>query len=88
MVRKPPFSLSQFIRRLLEQTNIMITRPSFPVLQKEHQHGPLTDDLLTGFQYTIVKTPRFQLKLNVKDSCVKLNEIISINIVQDGNVHW
>lgn len=87
MVRKPTFPLSQIIRRLSEQTNLNVRRPSFPVLEKEHQHGPLTDDLLTCIQYTIVKTLKFQLKLNVQDSCVRLNGDISIvkNIVQDDN---
>lgn len=87
MVRKPTFPLSQIIRRLSEKTNLNITRPSYPVLKKKHQHGPLTDDLLTCIQYTIVKTLKFQLKLNVKDSCVRLNGGISIvkNIVQDDN---
>lgn len=47
----------------------------------------MTDDLLTCIQYTIVKTLNFQLKLNVQDSCVRLNGDISIvkNIVQDDN---
>lgn len=86
MVRKPTFPLSQIIRRLSERTNINVVSPSFPVLKKEHQRGPLTDEL-TGLQYTIVKTLKFQLKLNVKDSCVRLNGSISIvkNIVQDDN---
>lgn len=86
IVRKPTFPLSQIIRRLSERTNINVVSPSFPVLKKEHQRGPLTDEL-TGLQYTIVKTLKFQLKLNVKDSCVRLNGSISIvkNIVQDDN---
>lgn len=88
MVRKPTFPLPQIIRRLSEQTNINIASPSFPVLKKEHQRGPLTNEL-TGLQYTIVKTLKFQLKLNVKDSCVGLSGSISIvkNIVQDDNNH-
>lgn len=86
IVRKPTFPLSQIIHRLSERTNINVVSPSFPVLKKEHQRGPLTDEL-TGLQYTIVKTLKFQLKLNVKDSCVRLNGSISIikNIVQDDN---
>lgn len=86
IVRKPTFPLSQIIRRLSERTNINVVSPSFPVLKKEHQRCPLTDEL-TGLQYTIVKTLKFQLKLNVKDSCVRLNGSISIvkNIVQDDN---
>lgn len=86
IVRKPTFPLSQIIRRLSERTNINVVSPSFPVLKKEHQRGPFTDEL-TGLQYTNVKTLKFQLKLNVTDSCVRLSGSISIvkNIVQDDN---
>lgn len=76
--------LAKLKRMVPERTNINVVSPSFSVLK--NQRGPLTDEL-TGLQYTIVKTLKFQLKLSVKDSCVRLNGSISIvkNIVQDDN---
>ena len=82
MVRKPSFPLEQVIRRLSEQTNSETTE-TFPSLKKKHQCGPLPALIGGGKQYRSIQTEKFCLKLNSKDSCVRVFDTIGLvrNIV-------
>ena len=84
LVRKPSFPLEQVIRRLSEQTDSEVSE-SFPVLKKEHNRGPLHSSLPAGscIQFRSVQTEKFCLKLNSKDSCVRISDAVGLvqNIV-------
>ena len=79
LVRKPSFPLEQVIRRLSEQTDSTVSE-SFPVLKQEHNRGPLTSSLPTGacIQFRSVQTEKFCLKLNSKDSCVRISDSVCL----------
>lgn len=85
MVRKPCFPLAQVIRRLSEQNNMEREGTVYPMLKKQHRRGPVPDNLLAGTQYHVVKTENFVLKLNKKDSCVRIGGPICLvkNIILD-----
>lgn len=87
LVRKPSFLLPQVIRRLSEQTNIQKEKSVYPIFRKEHRHGPVPDELIAGTQYQVLKTKDFVLKLNKKDSCVRIGGDICLlqNIIVDDN---
>ena len=81
MVRKPSFPLQQIIRRLSEQRNSQTSKTPehlYPILKKQHNVGPLPFCLSNGIQYRSVVTPRFSIKLNHKDSCVRVEGKISV----------
>lgn len=73
MIRKPKFPLAQVVRRLSEQAEIQKTIKTFPYLTKPHNNGPIPDRLLNGCQYLKVETERYTLKVNHKDSCVRID---------------
>ena len=72
MVRKPTFPLSQVIRRLSEKNSVKPEKKLLPHLTKSHSLGPLPNELSNSTQFYKVETDQYQLKLNFKDSCVRI----------------
>ena len=73
MFRKPSFALQQIVRRLSEE-KVMNNQ----ILRKEHAVGPVPDVLANGIQYSSVKTSKYSIKLNARDTCVCINGKIVI----------
>lgn len=66
---------------------IQQTSKEYPKLSKPHNNGPLPERFLNVHQYQKLETERYVLKVNHKDSCVRIDgKVCKIkNIVSDEN---
>ena len=91
LLRNASFPLQQIIRRMSEKKDFICKSIAFPLLKKEHSHGPLVKNVEpTGHQYEELSTEQFCIKIssknNGRDSCLGLKtgaEVIVEDIIKN-----